>query len=92
MRPLAVQWRCQTFCRERQTENGGNRFVWGTTSANSRLVSLKLSALGHRVQRVGIPHCGDTCSRPLLSVTYGLNTFGSRVAYSTGVVWEHSRF
>jgi len=59
---------------------------------NLRLASLELSALGHRVQRVGIRRCGDTCSRPLLSVTYGLIFFGNHVAYSTGVVWEHSRF
>ncbi len=33
---------------------------------------LRLSALRHRVQRIGIPHCAIACSRPLLSVTYKL--------------------
>jgi len=45
-------------------------------------------ASGHRVQQVGIPHCGGTCSRPVLSVTYRHANFGSRVADTSYVVQE----
>src|SRR6267143_7113120 len=52
---------------------------------NQKIISLRLSALGHVVQRVGIPHCFITCCRPLFSVTYNPNMFGTLVAYSSYV-------
>jgi len=54
------------------------------------LVAMMLSASGHPVQRVGIPHSGRAYSRPLLSVTYKHDNFGNRVAYLRCVVQDGS--
>ena len=50
--------------------------------------SLVMSASGHRVQQVGIPHRGGVYNRPLFSVAYKHDNFGSRVAYSSCVVQD----
>jgi len=45
-----------------------------------QIISVKLSAPGHRVQRAGIPRSATGCRQPLLSITYGAGMFGNRVA------------
>ena len=46
---------------------------------------LTLSALGRCVQQAGSPQFNIARSRPLFSVTYTLNIFGNRVAFSSCV-------
>jgi len=61
--------------REVQIGNSGQDKFW-----------VKLSTLGHDVQRIGTSHCAITCSPPPVSVTYKLSMIGSRVACSSCVV------
>jgi hypothetical protein len=65
-----------------------SRFASYGRTVLSALSAPKLSAFGHRVQRVGTSLCSMTSSRRLVSVTCMVNMIGSRLACFSCVVWE----
>src|SRR6266478_4960185 len=63
MQTSAVQCSCQSLTSKDELKTPQTSLYEGAGRQSGRLASLMLSALGHGVQRVGILHCGDICSR-----------------------------